>query len=305
MDYDGNGLVVIADEEAKGGPTLTTTEPLKGRICGLRRKIFFIVLAVVLVLVAGAVAGGVAGGLSAKNGSSSSEGSADSDSDSTSSGVAPGPTGTIQDSERRMAASVSSDANVQLFYQDIDTPDILYRVVSDDDAADEKTVSLDIEPRRGTSLASASLNGSDPVEARLFYLAFGEPDTAIVQATLRCDGDACETTSNYAISSNTSESLHELSKLSALWLGDDFVRVYWQAEGGDIWVLTGDDTEEWGETKVAEGAYPETGIVSVAPDEKNIHLFFVGNETKELRYMDYSDIMGGKRGRSLLRSPPP
>jgi len=296
MDYDGNGRVAVEDEEAKGDSTSTTTEPLKGRICGLRRKIFFIVLAVAFILVAGAVAGGVAGGLPAKNSSSSSEGSADSDSDSTSSGLAPGPTGTIQGSERRMAASVSSDANVQLFYQDIDTPDIFFRVISDDDAADEKTVSLDIEPRRGTSLASASLNGSDPVESRLFYLAYGEPDTAIVQATLRCDEDTCETTSNYVISSNTSESLHELSKLSALWLADDFVRVYWQAEGGDIWVLTGDDTEEWGETKVAEGGYPATGIVSVAPDEKNIHLFFVGNETKELRYMDYSDIMGGKSG---------
>lgn len=311
MDYYGRDKLDAAEAKAEGSiPVATENSPT---ICGLKKKTFFIILAVAIIVIAGAIAGGVAGGLTANNSSNS-----DSDADTDSSGDthdsnddnensatkttvgSPGPTGPTAPEDRAMAASTSSDFNVQLFYQDLNTTDILYRRIQDDKAADEKTLDLDIEPQWGSSIAATVLNGSDHISARVFYVTIDEGSRQVAQATLECeaDGETCSTKSNSIISANMTGDIHPNTKLSALYLRDDFVRVFYQAGGGHIWVLTNDgDDDKWGQTHMVSRAYPGSGIVAAAPNDDDIHLFFVSGESERLRFMVYSDILGADDGR--------
>lgn len=272
-------------------------------ICGLKRKTFFIVLAIALVVVIGAVVGGVVGGLAANGqlGSSGDDSGSDSsttDPSSTTSSLPPQSTGPTDRADRAVAASLSSsskDSDVQIFYQDLKTSDIFYRRVVNDDANDEQTVKLDIEPAWGTPLSAASINSSDPLVAQLFYLTLDKEKTQIVQATLECEplGLSCSTTSNSIISANISSAVHEDSKLASLRLGDDLIRVYYQSEDEQLWALNGDDPDRgWSSHRIAEDAYPGTGIVAVAPNDNAIRFFFVANETEQLNLMIYSDVLG-------------
>lgn len=73
----GTGLGVVDWETAQGPPGATrhadghvqppSTKGDEARICGLKRKMFLILVAIVLVVLAIAIGGGVGGGLAARN----------------------------------------------------------------------------------------------------------------------------------------------------------------------------------------------------------------------------------------------
>lgn len=237
MDFSGWDKLVAADAREAGG-VIPIAAPHPQTICGLKKRTFFIVQPVVFIIVLGTLVGGLVGGLTANNGGSNSDSGVKSSSDSDdddqlpapkTSAVFPEPTGPTEPEDKAMAVSTSSDSNVQLFYQDLDTTNILYRRIQNDKAADEQALDLDIKPQWGTSITAAALNGSDPISTRVFYVAEENGRTDIVQATLQCkvDGDTCSTTSNSIISSNITGDIHAHTKLSSLYLHEDFIGVYY------------------------------------------------------------------------------
>lgn len=275
-------------------------EPRK--YCGMKRRTFLIVIAVVAVLMIGAIVGGVVGGLQANK----------SDDDSDDGVVEPIETGPIEADERQIAVSASANLdhqNIQIFYNNLDTTDISYRRVQDDEAGDEHTLNLTISPNWGSPLAAAAKRGSNPLSVQLFYVSTPSVhnDTNIVQATLECSSNttaACRTVSNSIITANlTSNKVHAASRLAALRLSNETIRVYYQASGTNLWVMNGDDAEGggWTSGQVAIGAFPGSSIVAVAPNATNINVFFVSNGTERIRHMLYSDIVG-PNGES--KSPP-
>lgn len=67
-----------AVEEGRGGEGQAVGQGKEeGRICGLRRRIFWIVLVVAIVIVLAAIGGGVGGGISARNSRAADSGESD------------------------------------------------------------------------------------------------------------------------------------------------------------------------------------------------------------------------------------
>ncbi|KAL3960117.1 hypothetical protein ACCO45_005234 [Purpureocillium lilacinum] len=273
--------------------------------CGLKRRTFLIVVAVAAVIVIGAVVGGVVGGLRANKDSddNSSTGSGPgSDSDApqptwTGTGPAPIPTGPIQPSQRSLAVSASADnetQELQLFYQDLGTTDVLLRRIRNDEARTEHKLNLTIPPDWGTSLAAAAVNGTgtgsgssttDPVSTQLFYISSaGRANASVVQATLECPprGETCATRSNTVVSANvTGHRVNARTRLAALRIGGDggggggILRVYYQAEDGSLSVLNGDRAASsgWTTTLVRTGVYMSSAIVAHGPDKDDLSFF--------------------------------
>lgn len=276
-----------------------------GKVCGLKRKTFFIVLAVAIVLVIGAIVGGVLGGLyaSGKMPGSSDDGSSGDYDDVP---WAPQETGPIEPSERNMAAALSlrgSDEaqNLRVFYQDLNQSRILYRTVDDDEPGSEQALDLDIEPSWGTPLAATGLSAGDRM-AQIFYISLEKDTYDITQATLNCTRDPCAVKSNHVISANVSAPVSESSQLGALRLLNedrDRVRVYYQDTGKSIWALAadGNGNMEWSANHVIGNAYPGTSIVATGPNSTAINLYFVSNKSERLRQIEYDDSLGPSSGK--------
>lgn len=319
-----------ADKEAVG-PATGGAAPARA-CCGLKRRTFLIVVAVAAVIVIGAVVGGVVGGLRANKDSddNTSTGSGPgSDSDApqptwTGTGPAPIPTGPIQPSQRSLAVSASADnetQELQLFYQDLGTTDVLLRRIRNDEARTEHKLNLTIPPDWGTSLAAAAVNGTgtgsgssttDPVSTQLFYISSaGRANASVVQATLECPprGETCATRSNTVVSANvTGHRVNARTRLAALRIGGDgggggggILRVYYQAEDGSLSVLNGDRAASsgWTTTLVRTGVYMSSAIVAHGPDKDDLSLYYI-NSTNQLQFLEYSDILGPNRGKRLL-----
>jgi len=318
-----------ADKEAVG-PATGGAAPARA-CCGLKRRTFLIVVAVAAVIVIGAVVGGVVGGLRANKDSddNTSTGSGPgSDPDApqptwTGTGPAPIPTGPIQPSQRSLAVSASADnetQELQLFYQDLGTTDVLLRRIRNDEARTEHKLNLTIPPDWGTSLAAAAVNGTgtgsgssttDPVSTQLFYISSaGRANASVVQATLECPprGETCATRSNTVVSANvTGHRVNARTRLAALRIGDGggggggILRVYYQAEDGSLSVLNGDRAASsgWTTTLVRTGVYMSSAIVAHGPDKDDLSLYYI-NSTNQLQFLEYSDILGPNRGKRLL-----
>ncbi|CAM1503893.1 Fc.00g014840.m01.CDS01 [Cosmosporella sp. VM-42] len=296
--YDTAGMEVVGENHGK-------TEPRK--YCGMKRKTFLIAMAVLAVVIIAAVVGGVVGGLKSK--SNSDDG--DTPASTTSAIMPPSQTGPIDANERRLAVAASSDdnnQNIQVFYNDLDTTDILYRRVKNDEAGDEHKVDLDIKPNWGAPLAAAAINGSRPLSLQLFYInTTSDGKTNVVQATLSCNAmttAACTTKSNSIISSNVTAGVHVASKLAALRLGNDsdpFIRVWFQRGDEEVRALNGDSASSDGWTTVTpiQDVFPGSDIVGVGPNSTQISFWFVSNQTRNMRYTPYNDIGGIPEWNSL------
>lgn len=269
-------------------------------ICGLRRRTFLIVLVVAIVIIIGAVVGGVVGGLKSKSSSDSPDSNPPTSSESP---APPIQTGPIEPSQRSIAVSASADSKtqeLQLFYQDLSTQTILYKRIQNDKAKAEQKLSLSITPNWGTALAAAAINASLPISTQIFYLSTDKENvTNIAQATLSCTPNlpACDVKSNSIITANVSQTIYAKSKLAALRLDKDTVRVYYQVAGGDIWVLNGDkaDTSGWTTSRVRMGGYLGASMAVYAPAKDNVNVFWI-NKDGQLRFLNYSDLLGPQAG---------
>ncbi|KAK7430559.1 hypothetical protein QQZ08_002851 [Neonectria magnoliae] len=302
------------DGDIRGGEaSLNKTAPARA-CCGMRRRTFFIALAVLAAVLVAAIVGGVVGGLKAGSGGD------DSDSGSSPFGPVPRKTGPIDADERCMAAALvtdSDDHTTHVFYNDLNTTDILYRRIHDDEGTSGYTLDLSIEPNWGAPLAAGARLSSSAVTARLYYVTTADNETQIAEAVLDCgnvdddeddddDDDSqtgpCSVSSNSIISSNVSSAVHPDSKLAALRLSNDSMRVYFQAGGGNIWVLHNDDGD-WSASNLMGDVGTGSSIAASRANATALHVFYVANSTERLRYFEYSDILGADDSEPIDESP--
>ncbi|CAG9979502.1 unnamed protein product [Clonostachys byssicola] len=297
-DIQGHDKLSVPEKDTHP-PSDESGLPEVKRVCGFKSKRIAILITVVVVT--GAILGGVLGGLAATgrlgNKKASLEASSATPSSITNS---PRKSGPINKSQRNMAASISSGAegsDVQIFYQALNATSISYRRIVNDKAKPEQKASLSIEPAWGTPMAAAAINGSNHLRTQLFYLSVDSDNrTSIVEATFECDGDSesFSTVSNTVISGSVDRFVHPETKLSALRLEDDLLRVFYQQKDKSIQALHRDDESGWHTKKVRQNALPGTAIAAVAAERKAVHLFYVGLISATLRVSIYDDQLGPK-----------
>ncbi|CAH0040855.1 unnamed protein product [Clonostachys solani] len=284
-----------APEKDTHPPSDESGLPEVKRVYGFRRKK---IILVTVVIVIGAVLGGVLGGLAATG----RLGNSFEVLSSIPSSIANSPqrSGPIHKTQRSVAASISSGAegsDVQVFYQALNTTAISYRRIVNDKSKAEQEASLSIEPAWGTPMAAVAINGSDPLRTQLFYLSVDSSNrTRIVEATFECQGDSgsFSTVSNTVISDKVDRLVHPETKLSALRLGSDLLRVFYQKIDGSIHAFGRDDESGWHDNRVRQNAHPGTAIAAVAAERKAVHLFYVGLNSMTLRVSIYDDRLGPK-----------
>lgn len=277
------------------------------RCCGLKRKTFLIVLSVLTVVLIAAIVGGVVGGIEAKRSSN----------DDDSSTIDPVETGPIDADQRSMAAAFvirGNTENSQVFYNDLNSTSIMYNRLVDDTGTEARNLTLDIEPSWGAPLAVTAryATSDNTTTTQLFYItthsensSTATGDTHIARAVLDCGAldslDACNVTSNDIISSNLTHGVHPASKLAALRLTNDSVRIYFQAngEGANLWVLLNDggDDDGWTGSNVVGNVLEGSAIAASAQNRSSLHVFYVANTTERLAYVEYSDILGAGDGK--------
>jgi hypothetical protein len=269
-------------------------------ICGLKSRVAWGLLVVITLVVIAAVVGGVVGSRQAQKGSSPDPGKDEP----------PDPSGSLAEGSRALAASTSSTdkaANLQVFYQDLETTNILYRLVWDDEPRDEQRLDLPIPPNQATPLAVAATNQQDPVMVSLFYISTKSSAPVIVEAALECrPGMArCDTKSNQVISDNITTPIAPNTALAALRIaGHSSVRVYYQAYNELLWVLSrnGGGDEAWVPQRIGGPALAGSGLAvyGTGRPEPNVHLACVWKATTELRLFGITDVLGA----SGSREPP-
>ncbi|KAJ9133558.1 hypothetical protein NKR23_g10675 [Pleurostoma richardsiae] len=276
------------------------------RICGLRRRMFWVVgAAIALVVVVAAVVGGVVGSNAAHRGTSSSSPSATSTPSPTNS------TAPLDASQRAITASsaagaASNTSVLQVFYQDLNTTDILYRLVWEDQPYKEQKASLSIPPNQGTPLAVTAANSSnvDGVTLNLFYLSVNNTNdttaqaTVICQATMRCARGAgsCTTNRNVIISQNATNGVNSASGLSAVLLdGVSQFRVFYHATGGFVWALVGNNPADngWSAMQIGGPATDGSSIaVNLESEDDMLDVIFVNDNDDVPREIQYNDVYG-------------
>jgi hypothetical protein len=294
--------------EPGGAPAATAHRT----ICGIRRRTFWIIVIIVSTAVLGGVLGGIIGGLANDGQLFTSD-----DEDDNGAPASTQTSGPIEPSQRAMAVSISvsddgADQELQLFYQDLDTQAILYRRIRNDEARDEKTVALNHVPLWASPLAAAAINKSDPVSTQLFYMTAdddGRPAVAVAKLKCVADKEACTTDANDIISGgeDSDVALHPDTKLAALRLGDDTIRLYYQDEGGAIFALNGDDADndqggQWTAHAITDAAAPGSSFVAVGPRKEDISVFYISESNETLSLVQYSDLQGPGDGKSYLKS---
>lgn len=309
-----------AGGDIRGGEASIATTAKSRTCCGMKRRNFFIALAVLAAVLVVAIVGGVVGGLRSNSGSDDSNTDDSSSPTSTSTGAVPRKTGPIDADERCMAASIVTDddnQNSQVFYNDLNTTDIYYRRIHDDEGTGAYTLALDIEPNWGAPMAAAAGLSSSSIETRLYYVITSDNETQIAQAVLNCgsldadddeDGDddssstsgPCSVTSNSIISTNVTNGVHPDTRLAALRLSNDSMRIYFQAGGANIWVLHDDDDGTWTGSNLIGNVREGSSIAASAANATALHVFYVSNSTQRLRYIEYSDILGADNGMYIV-----
>ena len=265
-------------------------------------------MALIAFLIAGAIIGGVVGGLKAR---------------ASSSNTAPPPattsTGTLAAKDRAIAAASTAgngtkQSTLQIFYQDLPTANILYRLIWADKANQEQVVTLTPPPNQGTPLAVVSSNSSsgNSIMTSLFYLSTDSSRKPVIcQAMLECSqGSAsCTTKFNVVISGAMTEGIAPKTKLAALLLdGSSEYRVFFQALSGWIWVLVAHgptDKSPWAVSQVGGPGISGTSLAaSIERTPFSINLLFVFNATGTLREIEYNDTVGPEANRKSLTLHP-
>ncbi|KAF4975603.1 hypothetical protein FZEAL_7633 [Fusarium zealandicum] len=361
-----------------GGSTTDSIDKSPRQACGMKRRTYFLVLAALVFVLVGGIVGGTLGGIKANEsndnngdgganvgggggdggdrgvsgdgGGNVEQGTGNSDSSTTTSsatatdtGPVPRQTGPIDADERILAAVVAADdddENLQIFYNDLNTTNILYRRMHDDSSGPEHTLELDIEPNYGTPLAATIRLASSVMTTQLFYVTTRDNETQIAEVTLNCgnlnadeaddaadddaaddadsDNDssegsgnvdpgtvACNVSSNSIISSKFTDGVHPESKLAALRLRDQSLRVYFQASDTNISALNGDSAgEDWDGLNLMGDVRPGSSIAASRSNTSDVHVFFVANQTNLLRTFSYGDDAPGSDDSQAIDSDP-
>ncbi|RYP01246.1 hypothetical protein DL764_006249 [Monosporascus ibericus] len=312
----------VSDSSAVGGPSpaplLPPEEEKQAQLvpyCGLKRRDFWILVAIVTMLLIGAIIGGILGAVTIKKNEVAAAGVTDTGHDLPTNTPTPVPTATFQGptatesslprEDRSIAASTvenkSTQSNYHVVYQDLTTLDLRYRLVWNDRPSGEQNLTLRIKPDIGTPLAVVAANStvSDNVFLFIFYTTCEDQSNAplLAVACLDCipGAPSCTEVANNPIP--VSHDLARTSSIAAVLTEDGrSLRVYYQAESGSIWVLRGNiaDVHKWTTSRLSELAMVGTSIAaaSIQRSPGKLQVIFVCREMGLLRSLEYDDVSG-------------
>ena len=283
-------------------PFSSDPEPPRQRnrtIWGFKRRTFLVAAGLVVLLFAAALVGAVVGVWA------SNKSKTDAEPWPT---VVPTPNIPLNPSLRNLAASrsaASTGEDIQIFYNDLASTDVLYRLRWNGDSRPEQAVTLHLEPSPGTPLAVVS-SGTNPVTVYLFYITARSADSAgIAQAVLTCAGGGagCSTVSNELISANVTNGVDPDTGLAAVLLdGRSSIRVYYEAQFHHIWELNSDTANAagWGGQHIAGPILSGAGIAAYVDNSSAVNIFSVANKTLTMRVFTYLPGRTADGGESLL-----
>lgn len=317
--YHGNGLdLYLAETQSTPQPSTPSPfkveaspsrksrekEPRRKMIFGLSRGVFWLIagMATALVVV-GAVVGAVVG--SSRIGGASNPSATPN-------------AGPMSANARNIAAATmnitgSTGTNVQVVYQDLDTTDLLYRLIWEDTAAGEQRLTLSPSPQQETPIAvtTSNMTANDGIVTNVFYLSVSKDNSSlsdICQATLQCALGAqnCTVLNNGIISGNASKEIVGTSGLAATLLSDTSqTRVYYKGGGRAVRALVGNDpaTNGWQDIWIGSQSFAGSSIgANFDAKEETIQVVWVHSAAKELQEITYSDTtsLGGITSMKIL-----
>jgi len=289
-------------------PTGAPSQPKKGKTwLGLKKRTWYIVaLGVSIIIIVAAVGGAVGGRRSRKSGSNTVN-----PPPNTTNGSAPSPSVSVLPADFGAVAASSSfvgkSFTKQLFYQDLSTIDIKYRMYTTSRAgySPEQKVSLQIDPIRGSPIAAASVN--DTSQNTLVYLFYITSKTNIALAILSCPegSTTLNTTFNGIITTNLDPKglVHSSTQLAAFNIGSRGLswRVYYQSVNGEIAELAGDNVPTLGWTLQMIGPKATVGsrIAASVGSDINLHVFYSAVDSGDFFESRYTDRDGSWNCKSL------
>ncbi|KAF3766387.1 hypothetical protein M406DRAFT_330214 [Cryphonectria parasitica EP155] len=284
-------------KDAESSAPVLEKPPRRRTIFGLRRRVFWMLAGAVSALViVGAVVGAVVGSSRIGSGGGNAGGSSTSSS-------SPMAAANRHIGAAAMNVTGSTGTNVQVVYQDLNTSDLLYRLVWNDQASGEQRLSLSPAPQRKTPIAVTTTNttASDGIMTNVFYLSEDTNDSSmstICQVTLQCSLNAenCTVSDATVISANATNGVVNTSGLAATLVSDNVqARVFYKAGSHGVRVLSGTSGEAdgWQDTVLGSASYAGSDIsVNLDPDEDTLQVIFVNKNTKEFETFLYSDAAG-------------
>lgn len=238
-------------------------------------------------------------------GSSTTMGNSDGGSSSTSTANST----SMSASDRQIGAATmnitnSTSTNIQVVYQDLDSTDLLYRLVWDDTAGSEQRISsLDSSPQQKTPIAVTTTNttANDGITTNIYYLSVNAGNSSlsdICQVTLQCSlgAENCTVSASTIISDGALKGVVSNSGLSAVVLpGSPDVRVYYKNGAHAVRVLAGNGTatNSWEDSRIGSLSYAGSGIsVNYNQNGDELQVIFVNSDSLELQEFTYSDAAG-------------
>ncbi|EWC46037.1 hypothetical protein DRE_04830 [Drechslerella stenobrocha 248] len=300
--FDGYGAA------ESGGVGAVAAASSGKRICGLKRWVFFVILAVVVLVIAGGIGGGIAGGLlssrsnNANGGDSNSQAAANSTGTSPTSSASaipaiatPGTFAAVKASEGLM----DNVKGITYFFQDINTPDIyMWRQLGDDWRQVGKLEGLNPPPRANSSIAA--VQAPDQSSISLFYTA----DNGTLFDAIGTFGSASWRMGQLAALTNYKAEVAPGSGIAASWWGRarSSIRVYYVDSGvarirevaydedkNPRWFITTQEFEQCSQSaKVAVAHLPPRNSTNVMGE--TIHLFYQDRNNNVRHYPGYNGL---------------
>lgn len=263
------------------------------------------------VIIVGVVVGGVIGSSTTTGNSNGPAAPTDSTSKST-------PASQRQTGAAVMNVSGSMAANVQLVYQDLETTDLFYQLIWDDQAgAEQRIVIFDPTPQQGTPIAvtTANMTANDGIMTNIFYLSSKISNSSlsdICLVTLQCPlgAESCNVSIEGSVRTAALDGVLSDSGLAAVSLpnGSDF-RVYYKSGRDTLRVLAGNGTasSSWKDSSIGGQSFSGSDIsVNYDQDQDQIQVVLVDSATEMLGEIDYSDGVGveGNTGKNPMPISP-
>jgi hypothetical protein len=311
----------IAYEVGQENHGLTGTEgqhekPVESRrrICGMKKAVFWSILALILVVIIAAVGGGVVASKSMNSkksastvlspdtvGSTRSSGGASSaaasststtnpiaaatSSSATSVGSSSGTASAVAVVKHNVASSSSGTADgstsqLQTFSQDLSSGDITYRLYVSPQKGWQSVhqAALTIAPNIGTPLTSVTQyeETTSTTFVNLFYLT-GSSTTDVAQANMTCVGTAatCTVTYNNIITSGTTHPVHPSSGLAAVHGAFGWRVYYSQTDGTVVEALISKEVWKFGIPLSSAITAEGSNIAALLAPPSAINLFYV------------------------------
>lgn len=211
----------------------------------------------------------------------------------------------------------STTANIQVVYQDLQSTDLLYRLIWDDIAgAEQRISSLDPAPQQQTPIAvtTANTTTNDGITTNIFYLSINAANYSfsdICQVTLQCSlgAENCTVSAAGIISDEAYQGVLSNSGLSAAVLPDTSdIRVYYKNGAHAVRVLAGNGTAAngWVDSRVGSQSFPGSSIaVNYDQIKDTLQVIFVNSNSKEMQDFTYSDPSGVQTQTGKALAPPP